>query len=59
MGLKFQPDNPYLSSLQAEKQNLSGLSSGQLQLVVRVRRKKSDHNAPCSVECLGTVGTGV
>jgi len=53
--LRFQPDNPYLSALVAERQNMAELSSGRINLVMRVRRKKSDPNASCTVECLGVV----
>uniref|UniRef100_A0A915CUZ2 Uncharacterized protein n=1 Tax=Ditylenchus dipsaci TaxID=166011 RepID=A0A915CUZ2_9BILA len=55
--LKFRNDNPYENGLVAEKKNLSDVVSGQLHLVVKIRRKKSKPNLDCEVQCLGMVST--
>ncbi|KAI6172051.1 General transcription factor 3C polypeptide 5 [Aphelenchoides besseyi] len=52
--LRYRPENKYQSAIHAEKVNVEEATDGLMQLVFRVRRKKSDPSK-CFSECLGIV----
>ncbi|KAI6184041.1 General transcription factor 3C polypeptide 5 [Aphelenchoides bicaudatus] len=54
--LRYYPGNLYQNGVVAEKKVIEAIEGGLVQLVFRVRRKKSDPSQ-CTTECLGMVKT--
>ncbi|CAD5211420.1 unnamed protein product [Bursaphelenchus okinawaensis] len=52
--LRFNPENIYQNGIQAEKKNMVAGLSGLMQIVFKIRRKKSNPDV-CETECLGVI----
>lgn len=52
--LRYRPENLYQNGVIADKKTSDGVESGLVQLVFKIRRKKSDP-AQVKTECLGMV----
>ncbi|CAD5215771.1 unnamed protein product [Bursaphelenchus xylophilus] len=52
--LRFNPENLYQSAIQAERKNMVAGLSGLMQVVFKIRRKKSNPDV-CETECLGVI----
>lgn len=54
MDLRYYPGNLYQNGIVAEKKVTEAVEGGLVQLVFKIRRKKSDPSK-CTSECLGMV----